>query len=357
VPARADPPPGRLLVMGAGLVGAFVGGRLQSAGVPVDFVGRAHRLFALRRGGLKLSDLNGRHDDLPADALALHERIPPGLQPALVLLCVKSGATADAARELAAALPAGTPVLSLQNGIGNAALAQAQAPALRLLPGMVGFNVADLGDGRLHRGTDGGLAAQDDAVLRRWQPAFAKAGLPLSLHPELRAVQRGKLLLNLNNPVNALSGLPLRAQLLDRDWRRCSAALVAEALDMLAAAGIAPARVGGAPPRLMPAVLRLPTPLFRAAAARLLRIDAQARSSMADDLGRGRPTEIDALCGEVVRLAAALGREAPANARMLALVRAAEAGAAAPTAAQALRALSESRSRHAAPPRARGLSP
>ena len=66
--------------------------------------------------------------------------------------------------------------------------------------------------------------------------------------------------------------------------------------------------------------MRLPTPLFRLVAARMLRIDPQARSSMADDLALGRTTEIDALCGEVVRLAARLGRSAPVNARMAELV-------------------------------------
>ena len=70
------------------------------------------------------------------------------------------------------------------------------------------------------------------------------------------------------------------------------------------------------------AMLRLPTLLFRLLAARMLKIDAKARSSMADDLALGRITEIDALSGEVVRLARRLGRPAPLNARMLALVQA-----------------------------------
>jgi len=68
----------------------------------------------------------------------------------------------------------------------------------------------------------------------------------------------------------------------------------------------------------------LPTPLFAPLARRLLQVDPRARSSMADDLARGRPTEIDALCGEVVRLAAALRARAPRNERMVQLVHGAE---------------------------------
>jgi len=133
-------------------------------------------------------------------------------------------------------------------------------------------------------------------------------------------VQWGKLLLNLNNPVNALSGLPLRTQLMDRGYRRCLAALQTEALDLLKQAGIAPAQVGALPAHRIPRLLRLPTPLFKLIAARMLRIDPKARSSMADDLAANRTTEIDALCGEVVRLADSLGRTAPRNARMVAAV-------------------------------------
>jgi 2-dehydropantoate 2-reductase len=311
-----------VLVMGAGAIGCYLGGCLQAAGVPVVFVGRPRVLAALRAHGLTLTDLDGRERQVAARQLLLHETIPAGIAPALVLLAVKSGATAAAAAQLEAALPAGSVVVSMQNGLSNAATAQAAAPSLRLLAGMVPFNVAELAPGHYHRGTTGALAAQDDAALRARQGEFERAGLPLQLHADLRAVQWGKLLLNLNNPVNALSGLPLRAQLMDRGYRQCLAALQSEALDLLRRAGIAPAQVGALPAQRIPPLLRLPTPLFRLIAARLLRIDPKARSSMADDLANGRTTEIDVLCGEVVRLAAAEGRSAPVNAAMQALVNA-----------------------------------
>lgn len=312
--------PGPLLVMGAGTIGCYVGGRLAAAGAEVNFVGRSRVLGALREHGLVASDLDGAHARIEPSALRLSDTVPAGLAPSLVLLAVKSGATAEAAAQLAAALPAGTPVLSLQNGVSNAEVAQRAAPALRLLPGMVPYNVAELSPGHFHRGTGGRLAAQDDAALRQWKPAFSQAGVPLVLQADLRPIQWGKLLINLNNPVNALSGLPLRAELLERGFRRCFAGLIEEALGVLQAAGIEPAQVIALPPARMVSMLRLPTPLFRLLAARMLRIDPKARSSMADDLSLGRVTEIDALCGEVVRLARAHGRSAPRSEAMLSLL-------------------------------------
>jgi ketopantoate reductase len=173
---------------------------------------------------------------LPAAGLRLCEQVPVGARPALVLLCVKSGATAEAAGELAFALPAGTTVVSLQNGISNCAVASQAGPSLQVLPGMVPYNVAEIDAGAFHRGTPGRLAAGDDAALRPWLPVFERAGVPLDLHADLLSVQWGKLLLNLNNPVNALSGLPLREELMQRGYRRCFAALIDEALGVLAVA-------------------------------------------------------------------------------------------------------------------------
>ncbi|MCL4675446.1 MAG: hypothetical protein KJZ59_05350, partial [Pararhodobacter sp.] len=74
------------------------------------------------------------------------------------------------------------------------------------------------------------------------------------------------------------------------------------------------------PAAWIPRVLRLPDPLFRAVAGRMLRIDPQARSSMSDDLALGRVPEVAWINGEVVRLAKSLGRDAPVNRRLCALI-------------------------------------
>ncbi|MDM0112708.1 2-dehydropantoate 2-reductase [Variovorax sp. J22R133] len=306
--------------MGAGAIGCFLGGSLAAAGVPVTFVGRQRTIDALSQKGLTLTDLEGGRHVLASSSLKLALDVPQGSRPTLVLLCVKSGATAEAAAQLAAALPRGTPLVSMQNGISNAAIAAQAGEGLKVLPGMVPYNVAELGPGVYHRGTAGRLVAQRDPALQGWTAVFERAGIPLDLVDNALPIQWGKLMLNLNNPVNALSGLPLRAQLMERGFRRCFAALIEEALQVLARAGIEPAKVAAVPAQRLPAILRLPTPLFRIIAARMLRVDAKARSSMADDLALGRRTEVDALCGEVVRLARSLGMDAPRNAKMVELL-------------------------------------
>lgn len=316
------------VIVGAGAIGCHVGGRLAAAGEDVVFVARPQIARSLDSQGLIVSDLDGFRAELTPRSLVVVDSVAEaamGRRPGLVLLCTKGGATAAAAAEIARAFPAGTPVLSLQNGVDNIARIKAAAPGLLALAGMVPFNVVLTpdGTGRLtaHRATSGDLRVEDHAANRSAEAAFARARLPLRFAADMAAVQWGKLLFNLNNPVNALAGLPLRDELLETGYRRVLAALQEEALEVMAKAGITPARIGPAPPRLVPAILRLPTWVFRRIAAGMLKIDPQARSSMWDDLRAGRPTEIDDLCGAIVALAATRGMAAPKNAAMTELVK------------------------------------
>lgn len=310
------------IILGAGAIGCYVGGRLAAAGQAVTLVGRPRGIEPLAAHGLTVSDLDGFEAHLPPSRLRLAASLQgvPGTEPAIVLLCVKGGATIAAAREIAACCPPGTPVVSLQNGVDNMARISTAAPQMQVLAGMVPYNVVMPDANHVHRATSGRLQLARSEITARMLPIFEAAGLAVDLVDDMRPVQWGKLLLNLNNPVNALSGLPLREQLMNRDYRTVLAALQQEALAAMTRAGIKPARVTSAPPRALPWILRLPDWLFKRVAARMLRIDASARSSMWTDLQQGRSTEIDDLCGAVVRLAAAQGTPAPCNAALCRLL-------------------------------------
>lgn len=314
---RRDAP---VLVFGAGAIGLYLGGRLAAAGVPVHFIGRPRVIDTLTRDGLELGDLAGGRTRIAPDRFGVSTGLDEAPVPALVLLCVKGGATLEAAAVLQAGCPSGTPVISFQNGVENIDRLARGAPDLQAIAGMVPFNVVQPSPGQVKQTTSGDLAAARCPVTDAWAPCFAAAGLPLALQGDMRAVQWGKLLLNLNNPLNALAGIPLLEQLGDRDFRRLLARLQVEALTAMRAAGISPARVTPLPSAWLPHLLRLPTPLFRLLARRMLTIHPEARLSMHADRSQGRPTEVDDLCGAVVRLAAAHGRDAPLNRAMQQLV-------------------------------------
>jgi 2-dehydropantoate 2-reductase len=191
---------------------------------------------------------------------------------------------------------------------------------------MVPFNVLNRGDGIFHQGSEGRLMVQNSPALKRYLAHFAAAGLPIEPRDDMKAVQWGKLLLNLNNAINALCGLPLKAELSQRSYRRCFAAAQREALRMLDAARQPVAALTPLPAHWLPSMLELPDFIFRRAANRMLAIDPLARSSMWEDLQAGRSTEVDWLNGECVRLAQRIGRAAPINQRLTDLIHAAERG-------------------------------
>ncbi|WP_327118279.1 2-dehydropantoate 2-reductase [Nocardia sp. NBC_01730] len=316
----------RVLVIGAGSIGTFVGGKLGVAGAQVTLVGRRRILDEITASGLRLTDLDGADDALAADRFHVAtEPEDPGSAD-LVLVTVKSAATAGAVRGLRDEIRPGTVVLSLQNGIGNDSVIRELLPHCVVLAGMVMFNVVHHPDGHFHRGTEGGLAVQDDPALASFLGVFEQAGLGLRRYRDLRPVQWAKLLLNLNNAINALSGRPLREELADRDYRRCLALTQREALTAMSRARIRPARLTPLPPRVMAALLTVPDRLFQHVAGQVLTIDPTARSSMADDLALGRKTEISWLCGEIVGLGAMVGVPTPVNQRLIELIVAAEQG-------------------------------
>ena len=309
-----------IVIAGAGAIGCFVGGLLAAAGQPVTLWGRPRVLAPIAAGGLRLSDFSGLDVVVPRDAARLEEEAATALAGAgMVLVCVKSGATAAIAAEIAAHAPPGAPVISLQNGIGNDDILRACLPGRDVRAGMVPFNVVPEGPAHWHRATSGDIVIGDgpgDLAARLSVP-----GLVVRAAPDMAAVQWGKLLLNLNNALNALSGMTLRAQLLDRGWRRLMADQMAEALAVLKGAGIALRPPTPVPAAVLPHILRLPTPVFTRLAAQMLTVDPAARTSMAYDVQAGRGTEIDQLQGLIVSLAAERGLRAPICTAVAAQVR------------------------------------
>lgn len=311
----------RFAVLGAGTIGCHLGGHLAAAGYDVAFIGRPAAVAALRERGLTLSTSVRPPVHLTPDRLTLAAEAEAAAGADYVLVTVKTAGTEAAAKDVAPHLAPGAVVVSFQNGLHNPATLRAALPGRTVLAGMVPYNVVQSEPGTVHQGMPGTLMTEPDDTL---VTTFREAGLAFEARTDMPGVQHAKLLMNLNNAVNALSGLPLRAQLAQRAYRRCLALCQREALAAYRAAGVAPARLGPTTPGVTPYVLGLPDALFRRVAASSLRIDAHARSSMWDDLQHGRPTEVDSLQGEIVALAAAHGRAAPANARLVTLVHGAE---------------------------------
>lgn len=290
--------------MGAGSVGCYLGGSLAAAGMDVVLVGRTPM------SELTLEDLSGTSRRVAVR----YETTPDALIGCdVILCCVKSAQTS----EVAELLPRESVVVSMQNGLRNAEILKSKLPTA--LGGIVGFNVVSKGGGVFRRATTGPLVIED-------HPAVRALPLPdLELTNDIRAKQWSKLIMNLNNAVSALTDRPTPDLLFKPEYRRILRAIMGEAVSILQKTNTRMARVGALPARLFPRILALPTPILRVVAAAQLRVDPEARSSMWEDLSRGRTTEVDDLNGEIVRLAEAHRLAAPFNRRIVEIVHDVEA--------------------------------
>ena len=318
----------KVVVLGAGSIGCFVGGCWQAAGLDVNFIGRPSFDREIADHGLTLTDYSGWQTSFTPGRVD-YRTDPHGLVEATIIaLCVKSGATGEAARQIAAHGRPGATVISFQNGISNVeVLERALGGRFAVVRGMVPYNVAYLGDGRFHKGVAGDLFAEDRSETRALADRIGPSPAALKLSDDMLGIAWGKLLINLNNAVSALSGRTLLEELRERDYRRVFAASMREGLMLLDKAEIEPVKVGAVGPRLLPWVIGSPDWLFRNLFIKAWKIDAKARSSMADDLAAGRKTEVDYINGELVALAERLGTDAPINRKIVELIREAEGGA------------------------------
>ncbi len=316
----------KIAIHGAGSIGCFVGGVWAAAGLDVTLIGRDYVGDTIGENGMTLTDYAGFSAHIDPHGIAFSTD-PAALENTEIIgLAVKSTGTENAAAEIRTHAKKGAIVVSLQNGISNVETLRALLPDQTVLAGMVPFNVVAMEGGRWHKGTLGVLMADRHSALQPIVEAADGGPAALELRDDMTSVAWGKLLLNLNNALNALSGHTLYEELSDRGYRRVLSACIREALIVLAAANINPAKVSAFPPKWLPHFVGSPNFIFNTIGLKLQKIDKHARSSMADDFEAGRATEIDFLNGEVVRIAQAQGLDAPINAKIVELVKAAEAG-------------------------------
>lgn len=298
-------------VMGAGAVGCYYGGMLARAGHEVALVGRPAHVEALQQRGLRLQ--TAAFDvELPVHASTEAAAL---IDAALVLFCVKSTDTEAAGLELRDHLAPDALVLSLQNGVDNAERLQALV-GVPVWPAVVYVAAEMAGPGHVKHNGRGELVIGPTAV--RGAPGtleaagllalLGDAGVPAETGDNVAGVLWAKLVLNCAyNALSALTNLPYGPLVAREGIARVMDDLVAECLAVAAADGVwIPGEV--------PASVR-----------RIAQTMPAQFSSTAQDLRRGRRSEIDHLNGYVVRRGEATGTPTPVNRCLHALVKALEA--------------------------------
>ena len=310
----------KIVILGAGSIGCWIGGHLIASGLNVSLLGRERYAAEIAKNGLTLTHFE-RDDVICRDVD--FQTTPAVLTDADIIgLCVKSQDTAHAAQQIAEHAPKAM-VVSFQNGIRNSETLREILPPQRVIPAIVPFNVTPTQPGGFHCGTAGALVVKTNSQISPLVQALIASGQEVRQVETIIGDQWAKMIVNLNNGLNTLSGGTLREGLLQREYRCALAASVEEALAVADGNGVRVGQFNGRSPAALVKTLRLPNFAYRIIMQMIVKIDAQARSSMLDDLEAGRPSEIDFLQGEIVKQAKSIGQAAPVNASILDAVKAA----------------------------------
>jgi 2-dehydropantoate 2-reductase len=296
-----------IAVVGAGAVGCYFGGMLARSGVRVTLIGRAPQMDAIARDGLRI------------DGARVQERIPirattsleQGARDAdVILFTVKTVSTESAARELAPFLKPDATILSLQNGVDNidriyAAIGRRAIPVVVYVavemtaPGVV----THTGRGDLIVGHRSGWPPEID--LAPLAAVFEKAEIPCRVSDAIEIELWTKMVMNCAyNAISALTRARYGRMMEFPQIRRLMERAVDESVEVARAEGVPLSE-----PETMEAVYGLAGKM------------SGATSSTAQDIARGRPTEIDSLNGYVVMRGAALGIATPVSEILVTLVK------------------------------------
>ncbi|MBU2427384.1 MAG: 2-dehydropantoate 2-reductase [Gammaproteobacteria bacterium] len=312
-------------IVGAGAIGCFLGALLsQDKTLSVQFFGRETLAVELAAYGLTAGF---NQQSLTVNAPAFFTSMVSLIECDVILLTVKATSLPHLIPQLKKFIRPDVPVIALQNGVGISTMLENEL-ANPIYRAIVPFNVVKTTAGTFSMASGGDFVwpQSEDHRLQYLAAIFKRLGLPIRCASDMQAVEYGKLMLNLNNALNAISGLPLKQQLSCLELRQILAAAMLEWLAVCQALQIIPESLTRLPNHWLPKLLRLPTPLFKVFARSMLRIDAHARSSMWDDIQAGRRTEIMYLNGAVERLGIQTGVRTPVNSAIVELVKHLEQG-------------------------------
>ena len=290
----------RVAVLGAGAVGCFYGGMLARAGHQVTLIGRPVHVEAFRKSGLRFEGLKF-DEQVPVNA-STEAAAVRGAK--LVLFCVKSTDTETAAAQIAPHLDADAIVVNLQNGVDNTERIQARV-SQPVITAAVYVATEMKGPGHLKLHGRGDLVIGPHAQLKAW---FESAGVPTVISDNIAGELWAKLVVNCAyNALSAITQLPYGKMIKGPGIRDTMRDVVEETLAVAAASGVA----------MAPGMLERTYAIAAGMPSQY--------SSTAQDLARGKPTEIDHLNGYGVRKGEALGIPTPANRALHALVKLLEA--------------------------------
>jgi 2-dehydropantoate 2-reductase len=293
-----------VLIVGTGALACLFASRLSAAGVHVAMLGTWREgLAALRMYGVTQVLEDGRQTSYPVE---VYDQPGDCQKTKYALVLVKSWQTERAASQLTNCLAPDGIALTLQNGLGNHEVLTKALGSERAAQGVTTTGATLLSSGRVRPGGEGIVSLGKHSRLAPVQKILKHAGFEIEVLDDVAALVWGKLAVNAAiNPLTALLKMPNGEVLSRPSARQLSADLAHEVAAVAQAQGI-----------------KLPDTDPVIISERVAEKTAENHSSMYQDILRGAPTEIDAICGSVVAAGKKTGVPTPANYSMWKLIHA-----------------------------------
>jgi 2-dehydropantoate 2-reductase len=293
-----------VLIVGTGALASLFAARFTAAGVPILMLGSwTEGLTVLAEKGVSEIAENGQVHNFRV-AVTADPKDCIGIPYAILL--VKSWQTQRVARQLEICLPSDGLAVTLQNGLGNYEILAQSLGSTRIVSGAITGGAFLQAPALVKPAGEGVITLGVHARLKPLVDLLGKAGFIVENDPDIHSIQWGKLVINAAiNPLTALLRVTNGELLTRPSARALMAAIAREAAAVAVARGV-----------------DLPYPDPVVATEAIARRTKENYSSMLQDVRRSAPTEIDAICGELIRAGAQTGVPTPINRTMLLLIKA-----------------------------------
>ncbi|WP_299571612.1 2-dehydropantoate 2-reductase [uncultured Shewanella sp.] len=320
-----------IAIFGAGSTGCYLAGELLMAKQNVSLICRERiKHSIIDNQGITLTSYQGLHQKVMPTALITEiEANTPTFD--LIFVTLKCHQLSNITEQLLQLTHKQSTIVLMQNGLGSfdeitQALSKYPEQSRFVIQGITPFNVLQKELATFHKGTEGEFIFANTPHTQTVHQAMLSNGLSCTLVDDMAPIIYGKLLLNLNNALNAITDVPIKQQLSQAPTRKLLSLAMKEWLNVCKKAHLPLAQFTKVKPQWLPLILSLPDFLFTLLARQMLDIDPEARSSMWEDIQANRKTEIEYLNHAVVKLGQQHQVATPVNAAIVTAVNKLEQG-------------------------------
>ena len=311
-------------VIGLGAIGSIIGGLLTKSGEDVVLIGKKNQVEIINQKGIRI---DGIHGSIVVENVHASTDLSLLGNVDVVIICIKSQGTQNLANDLRKFVNKSALLISLQNGVRNLKILR-EATGNKAVSGAILFNALYSRPGEVELTIKGGLLLEADNssydTIKYLVNSLKKEGLDVKIVDDIEGYAWSKLVVNLQNAVTALTGQTVNESISDKDSRGVLIATMEEGLNVLEQSGISIKTLPDIDPRRIIRRLSLFNSALLKIGSRMMKIKANARTSMWQSLSRGKPTEIDYINGEIINLAKKNNLKAPINTKLVELIKEAE---------------------------------